>query len=136
MARPGERLRKTASMVRNQGNEPIQDRGHITAMRRSASAAPAAAAAARKPDQAPAFKYEFDPEGAPQQPSPEDLEQFNVEMAHELAGSARPGVRSRFPQPLPAFEHTRAQLEVRVIAVRSRCFAVHFSTYSSRRYGS
>ncbi len=123
-------------MVRNQGNEPIQDRGHITAMRRSASAAPAAAAAARKPDQAPAFKYEFDPEGAPQQPSPEDLEQFNVEMAHELAGSARPGVRSRFPQPLPAFEHTRAQLEVRVIAVRSRCFAVHFSTYSSRRYGS
>ncbi len=38
---------------------------------------------------------------------------FNAEMAHELAGAQRPGVRSRFPQPLPAFEHTRAQLEVR-----------------------
>ena len=84
----------------------MQDRGHITAVRRSASAVPAAAA--REPDQAGAF----DPEGAPPQPSPEDIERFNAEMAHELAGAQRPGVRSRFPQPLPAFEHTRAQLEV------------------------
>lgn len=45
---------------------------------------------------------------------------FNAEMAHELAGAQRPGVRSRFPQPLPSFEHTRAQLEVRA-AVNELC---------------
>ncbi|KAK9907534.1 hypothetical protein WJX75_005496 [Coccomyxa subellipsoidea] len=82
------------------------DRGHITAARRSASAVPAAAAP-REPNKA----GELDLEGAPPQPSPEDTERFNAEMAHELAGAQRPGVRSRFPQPLPAFEHTRAQLE-------------------------
>ena len=43
---------------------------------------------------------------------------FNAEMAHELAGAQRPGVRSRFPQPLPAFGNTRAQLEVRLLVVR------------------
>ncbi|BDA48117.1 probable zinc finger protein Dzip1 at N-terminal half [Coccomyxa sp. Obi] len=99
-ARSGLRLRKTASMERHEA--PVQDRGHFTArasMRRSASAMPTHAAAG-------------DPENdVPPQPSPEDIERFNAEMAHELAGAQRPGVRSRFPQPLPAFEHTRAQLE-------------------------
>jgi hypothetical protein len=101
------RLRKTSV---DRSNEPIQDRGHITAARRSASAVPAAAAP-REPNKA----GELDLEGAPPQPSPEDTERFNAEMAHELAGAQRPGVRSRFPQPLPAFEHTRAQLEVRAL---------------------
>ncbi|CAL8462888.1 g2422 [Coccomyxa elongata] len=98
--RSDARLRKTASMERHEA--PVQDRGHITArasMRRSASAMPTRAAAA-------------DPENdATPRPTPEDIERFNAEMAHELAGAQRPGVRSRFPQPLPAFEHTRAQLE-------------------------
>lgn len=37
---------------------------------------------------------------------------FEEEMPHQLLGGERPGVRSRFPHDLAAFQNTRLQLEV------------------------
>ena len=42
-----------------------------------------------------------------------NVDAFEEEMQHELMGAERPGIRSRFPHDLAAFQNTRIQLEVR-----------------------
>ena len=40
-----------------------------------------------------------------------NVDAFEEEMQHELVGAERPGIRSRFPHDLAAFQNTRIQLE-------------------------
>jgi len=46
------------------------------------------------------------------QPTLDDVAAFDEEMQHELMGSERPGIRSRFKHDLSAFQNTRIQLDV------------------------
>ncbi len=57
------------------------------------------------------------------QPTLDDVAAFDEEMQHELMGSERPGIRSRFKHDLSAFQNTRIQLDVSALhqtAVKSQ----------------
>lgn len=118
-ARPrASEIRKTVSMDTSEQYVRMHpaDRGHIPqeqppAPGRSRRTASARYTAAPEED---AADFTADPD-APEQPSPEAQRQFADEMAHELAGTERPGVRSQFPHPLTAFQLTRTQLEVKAL---------------------
>ena len=51
------------------------------------------------------------------QPSLDDIAAFDDEMQHELIGSERPGVRSRFHHDLSSFQNTRLQLGVGLTSI-------------------
>ena len=101
-----------ASQARSQA-----DRGHIAARGTPQEAGP---------------QQQDPPE--PLTPAGEHVARFDAEMAHELGGGERPGVRSRFPHGLPAFHRTRAQLEARAPCSRFECSSrVHAAGVWRRR---
>ena len=57
-----------------------------------------------------------------------NVDAFEEEMQHELMGAERPGIRSRFPHDLAAFQNTRIQLGVRGFYKAHTSFATHLES--------